>query len=163
MHNSPQNAENSPSSTQTAVSDQSVTTDRLLPGTDLKIIPRRLLVVEDHESTATVMQRLLQRHGHKVWVALSYQQALEISAEHSIEALICDLELPDGDGCDLLRELQSISSIQGIVVSGHGTASDLARSRNAGFLAHLVKPFDITQIEHTLSELIPSGISEAVQ
>lgn len=124
----------------------------ILPGTTSKIVPRRLLVVEDHESTATVMQRLLQRHGHEVWVALCYQEALQMVREHSIEAVICDLELPDGDGCDLLRELKKHAPIYGIVLSGHGTPADLERSRAAGFSAHLVKPFDITQIERTLTK-----------
>ena len=124
----------------------------ILPGTNSKIVSRRLLVVEDHESTATVMQRLLERHGHKVWVALTYQEALQLAQEHSIEAVICDLDLPDGDGCDLLRALKQITSIHGIVLSGHGDLVDLERSREAGFTAHLVKPFDITQIEHTLTE-----------
>lgn len=130
---------------------------RVIPGTDLQIVSRRLLVVEDHASTAIVMQHLLQRHGHEVWIALSYQQALHMAREHSIEAVICDLELPDGDGCDLLQELQKQSSIQGIVVSGHGAAEDLQRSRQAGFAAHLVKPFDITQIELTLKKIFSAN------
>ncbi|MEO7932242.1 MAG: response regulator [Chthoniobacterales bacterium] len=133
--------------------DSSVPRTRILPGTNRELIPRRLLVVEDHESTATVMQRLLQRHGHEVWVALNYHQALEMVREHAIEAVICDLELPDGDGCDLLQELQKHAPIRGIVVSGHGSEEDVRRSRDAGFAAHLVKPFDINQIEHTLTDV----------
>lgn len=125
----------------------------ILAGTDLTIRPRRLLVIEDHQSTATVMQHLLQRHGHHVWVALCFQEALRMAMENDIEAIICDLELPDGDGCDLLKELRTHREIHGIVLSGHGTPADLQRSRDAGFVAHLVKPFDITQIEHTLSKI----------
>ncbi len=151
MPDSPQTLSTASDNSILPVPDSSVPRTRVLPGTDLELIPRRLLVVEDHESTATIMQRLLQRHGHEVWVALNYQQALEMAKEHAIEALICDLDLPDGDGCNLLQELQKRSAIKGIVVSGHGKDEDVQRSREAGFSAHLVKPFDINQIEHTLT------------
>lgn len=125
----------------------------VLPGSHLEIIPRRLLLVEDHESTAEVLKKLLERHGHEVWVALSCKEALDLSEQKSIEALICDLDLPDGDGYDLIQKIQKRGHILGIVLSGHGSADDIQRSREAGFAAHLVKPFDITEIEIMLAKI----------
>ncbi len=132
-----------------------MTENSVLPGSQLTIIPRRLLLVEDHESTARTLQRLLQRHGHEIWIALSCREALALAASHTFDALICDLDLPDGDGTFLLQKIRQTHPVQGIVLSGHGSPQDIERCRAAGFSAHLVKPFDVTEIEIVLAQILP--------
>jgi len=124
-----------------------------IPGTDVEIVPRRILLVEDHESTAEVVGRLLSRHGHEVWKAYSYLQAREIAMQQAVEVLVCDLHLPDGNGFDLLSEIKINKPVKGVVLSGHGSPEDMAHSRQVGFDAHLVKPFDLTEMEQTLSDI----------
>lgn len=126
----------------------------IIPGTNIAITPRRILVVEDHESTARVLEHLLQRHGHQVWTAFSYQQALELALTHPVEVLVCDLGLPDGNGFDLLKAIQAEKSLKSIVLSGCGTAEDLGKTKAAGFDAHLVKPLDVTLLEQTMARLL---------
>src|SRR5262249_3902884 len=50
-----------------------------------------------------------------------------------------DIELPDGSGLELMRDLQH-RGIPGIALSGHGSEDDVRQSRAAGFAVHLVKP-----------------------
>jgi PAS domain S-box-containing protein len=111
-----------------------------------------ILLVEDHEPTRTTLARLLASRGHKVNSAASVEEAMAFAEQQDFELIISDIELPDGDGCDLFRQLRvKIPNIKGIALSGLGTSDDLARSKNSGFCAHLVKPVEIQALEQALA------------
>ncbi|MFL6539353.1 MAG: PAS domain S-box protein, partial [Chthoniobacterales bacterium] len=104
--------------------------------------PAHILLVEDHEDTARVLSRMLERAGYVVAHRQSIRAAREIAANEKFDVLISDLGLPDGSGVDLMRELREHNHIVGIALSGFGTSEDLAATRAAGFAEHLVKPVD---------------------
>lgn len=113
----------------------------------------RLLVVEDHDATRSVLSRLLVRDGHQVTTASKIQEAVAIFSGDHFDAVICDLGLPDGTGMDLIKELHRVRSVPGIALSGYGMEEDLRKTREAGFFAHLVKPIDFGQLQRLLLEV----------
>ena len=113
----------------------------------------RLLVVEDHRATLEVLNRLLNREGHHVVAATSVAAALEAAGREKFDAVISDLGLPDGTGTDLMARLRELHGLRGIALSGYGMEKDTARTRQAGFVAHLVKPVDFNQLRRTLEKL----------
>jgi len=113
----------------------------------------RLLVVEDHRATLEVLNRLLNREGHHVVAATSVAAALEAAGREKFDAVISDLGLPDGTGTDLMAQLRELHGLRGIALSGYGMEKDTARTRQAGFVAHLVKPVDFNQLRRTLEKL----------
>ncbi len=112
-----------------------------------------LLVVEDHEATRTVLERLLTRSGHLVTTAATVHDALTAYKAAHFDAVISDLGLPDGSGIDLMVQIQSIRPVPGIALSGYGMEADLERSKEAGFFAHLVKPVSMDQIKQLLTQI----------
>ncbi|HSK10127.1 MAG TPA: ATP-binding protein, partial [Vicinamibacterales bacterium] len=103
----------------------------------------RVLLVEDHEDTAEMMELLLMRMGHEVVTARSVAEALAAVAEARPELLISDLGLPDASGLDLIRQLLARGDrIPAIALSGYGTPEDIQKSKAAGFAEHLVKPLN---------------------
>ena len=110
----------------------------------------KLLVVEDHADTALVMAMHLRKAGHLVTVAGSCKEALEAAAADVPEVVLCDIGLPDGDGCDLLRELKQKYKVAGIAVSGHGMPEDQQRYRDAGFSEFVFKPCKIDQLQEAI-------------
>jgi CheY-like chemotaxis protein len=115
--------------------------------------PLRLLVVDDHEATSSVMARLLSARGYTVSVASSVKTALAVLDETPVDVLISDLGLPDGTGCELLEKVRERQHIPGIALSGYGTSADIQLSRKAGFRAHLTKPIDIDELDHQIQAL----------
>ena len=113
----------------------------------------RLLVVEDHEATRTVLQRLLTRSGHTVTITSTMHEALTTFAAERFDAIISDLGLPDGSGLELMREIQRQRPVPGIALSGYGMEDDLRQTKEAGFFAHLVKPVNIDQLRQLLDQL----------
>jgi len=110
----------------------------------------RLLVIEDHEPTMAVLARLLRRHGHDVLTACTVQGALLLASTHPFDLVISDIGLPDGNGIDLMRQLTKDYGLRGIALSGYGMAVDRAKTQQAGFLAHLVKPINFDQLHRVL-------------
>jgi signal transduction histidine kinase len=126
-----------------------------VPATRSPQFPRqlhRLLVVEDHEPTLAVLAGLLRRHGHEVSTANSVKSALHLAAARTFDFVISDLGLPDGDGADLMQQLTSDHGLRGIALSGYGMEQDFARTKQAGFFAHLVKPINFEELDRTLQE-----------
>ncbi len=115
----------------------------------------RLLVIEDHEPTLTIMERLLRQHGHDVFTANNVANALVVASTHPLDLVISDLGLPDGNGIDLMRKLTKDYGLRGIAVSGYGMPTDRAKTQQAGFLAHLVKPINVDQLQSVLGTIGP--------
>jgi two-component system CheB/CheR fusion protein len=125
------------------------------PHTLLPVKPLRILLVEDHDDTARIMRRLLTTDGHAVEWAADIATGLKLAATHPFDLLLSDLGLPDGSGVDLMCSLrQEGSTLRGIVLSGYGQEADIARSREAGFDAHLIKPISHERLRHAIATLI---------
>ena len=112
----------------------------------------RLLVVEDHEPTLAVLSRLLRAQGHGVMTASTVKDALALASEHRFDFVISDLGLPDGNGINLMMQLSNDYGLRGIALTGYGMAEDVARTEQAGFLAHLVKPINFDQLHRVLEQ-----------
>jgi two-component system CheB/CheR fusion protein len=113
-----------------------------------------ILVVEDHDDTRRAMELFLQGLGHRTQVAGSVQQALDLAttSDGKIDLLLSDVRLPDGNGWELLRRLEQAGRRpkQAIAISAWGGETDVAESKRAGFLAHLVKPIAAQVLEELL-------------
>ena len=118
----------------------------------------RLLLVEDHQSTIDVLERLLTRAGHSVTTAMSVANARKLAEAERFDAVISDLGLPDGTGYELMETLRAAHGLRGIALSGYGMDDDLRRSEEAGFSAHLTKPIDFAQLERALNELMARAL-----
>jgi len=121
-----------------------------------KVKPLKLLLVEDHESTRTVLAQLLTRDGHSVTTAGTVHEALTAFLANDFEVIVCDLGLPDGTGLDLMRSIQNRRPIPALALSGYGMEEDLQKCKEAGFRAHLLKPVKIDQLRQILGQISPS-------
>jgi CheY-like chemotaxis protein len=115
----------------------------------------RILLVEDHPDTATVLARLLRQDGHDVCSAATADGALAACDRRNVDLLICDIGLPDRDGWELLPLVRAGHPLPAIALTGYGTAADLARSRAAGFDLHLTKPIDVATLRAAVATVTP--------
>ena len=110
----------------------------------------RILLVEDNIDTAGVMAMVLKMAGFEVRVANNVAAALKSAAAEPPDVLVSDIGLPDGSGLDLMRQLQNARPMFGIALSGYGQEEDVRRSRDAGFIEHLIKPVDLDVLERSV-------------
>lgn len=108
-----------------------------------------VLLVEDNQDTLRYLASVLRRRGHDVVTAdtIAGARAAVDRADWPFDLLISDIELPDGNGLELMRWLRDQSPLRAIAMSGFGAEEDLQLSRSAGFLEHLIKPIDPTRLD----------------
>jgi len=113
----------------------------------------RILLVEDNADTRQVMELALSALKCRVTSASTVFEAMAAAEREPFDLLISDIALPDGSGLSLMRDLRNRHRLRGIALSGFGREQDVAKSKECGFDAHLVKPFSIETLEQTLREL----------
>ena len=110
----------------------------------------RILVVEDHCDTRTVLVTLLSRCGCQTVIAKNMKDARSQLATMSFDALVSDLNLPDGDGLDLVAEAKRLYSLKAIAVTGRTEVVERERGLRAGYDFYLTKPVDFHQLRCAL-------------
>ena len=110
----------------------------------------RVLLLEDHEDTRTVMGRLLGSLGCAVTAAGTVRDALALAENTQFDLLVSDIGLPDGSGTEVMRKLRDRHGTRGIALSGFGQPDDLRRSQEAGFDTHLIKPVDFKTLQQVI-------------
>jgi len=116
---------------------------------------RRVLVVDDNADAAEMLTAGLRHVGYEVEWALDGLAALERLRCFDAEVAILDLGLPVIDGYELARRIAAERGGRRprlIAVTGYGQEHDLARSRAAGFDAHLTKPAEMSAIVAAIEE-----------
>jgi PAS domain S-box-containing protein len=106
----------------------------------------RVLVVDDDEDSNTVVSTLLLTRGAAVQTARSAAEALTIADAWRPDVVVSDIAMPGEDGIALLRALQArrgtIGQVPTIALTALGSNADRRRLLDAGFQAHVAKPFD---------------------
>ncbi len=105
--------------------------------------PRRILVVDDNVDAAEMLATMLAGWGQETRVVYDGHAALSAAEEFHPELILLDLGLPTLDGYETGRRLRQTPGGRHaliVAVTGWGQEQDIARSREAGFDRHLVKP-----------------------
>jgi CheY-like chemotaxis protein len=108
------------------------------------------LVADDNRDAADTMGLLLELAGHKVIVAHSGKQALEMGELHRPDIVLLDIGMPDMNGYDVARAIRNQPWGQGILllaITGWGQPDDKESARAAGFDRHLTKPVNPDSVE----------------
>ncbi len=115
----------------------------------------RVLVVDDQEASAETLTLLLEMEGFEVRVAGEGRQALQMAVEFQPEAVVLDIGLPGMSGLEVAGHLRA-DPVCGeallIALTGYGETECRARSAQAGFDVHLVKPADLERLLGLLAD-----------
>jgi len=114
----------------------------------------RILCVDDHQDTSEMLQLLLSQEDYEVVIALSMEEALELSKRESFDLYVLDKRLPDGTGLDLCEHLNKLTpGIPCIFYSGDAYEIHRQEALQAGADAFVAKP-DIDALIDAVRELL---------
>lgn len=116
-----------------------------------------VLLVEDDPAMNRAIQAALVSNGYDVRAAESVASGLELAMDKIPSVLVLDVELPDGTGWDLLREIRKTypqEQIKVIVVSS--TRVSRMKLREEYVSTFVPKPFDMLYFLQTVREVIDS-------
>jgi CheY-like chemotaxis protein len=103
----------------------------------------RILVVEDHAGTATMLAELLRLETHEVDVASDGQSALAKAQASPPDVALVDISLPGMDGHEVARRLHAQAGDKRpllIAITGNAQEESRLRSAEVGIDLHLIKP-----------------------
>lgn len=113
----------------------------------------RVLIVDDNESAAHLMGRLMQQLGQDVRLARTAFAGLELVTKFAPELIISDVGMPGMSGYEFARALRSRDLPWRpylVAITGYGQESDRQEALAAGFDRHLTKPVGVDTLEELL-------------
>jgi two-component system OmpR family response regulator len=103
----------------------------------------RLIVVDDDPDIRDLIVRQLRQDHYEVLSAGGVSELKAALVEQRIDLIVLDLNLPDGDGLELCRELRGQGNdVWIIMVSARGSAIDRVLGLELGADDYLTKPFE---------------------
>jgi len=108
-----------------------------------------VLVVEDEESLATLLQYNLQKEGYDVGLAGDGEEALLLVGERLPDLVVLDWMLPKVSGievCRRLRQRNETRNVPIIILTARGEETDRVRGLDTGADDYVVKPFSMTEL-----------------
>src|SRR5215510_5074862 len=127
--------------------------------------PLRVLLVEDYPDLAEVMAEFLRAEGLDVTTALSGREALEVAAAFRPQLLLCDLNLPDMSGLDVVRGLRSqpaTEEVYAVILTAMREAEQTCRSEAEalGVNAFISKPITLEAIRTLTQKLATPPLNQ---
>jgi two-component system, NtrC family, response regulator AtoC len=108
----------------------------------------RILVVDDEPMMADSLKQNLMEEGFSVDTAATGAEAIELFDQGGHHLAICDLQLPDMDGLEVMRHMKDARpTTEVIVVTGYGSVARAVEATKAGAFYFVEKPFDFEQIQ----------------
>ena len=122
----------------------------------------QILVADDHEANRMVVQRLLQKAGHRVVCVNGGEEVLDALEIADYDTVIVDLHMPGVSGLDLLKQMRIMEAGGGprtpvLVLSADVTPDAISRCEQAGARAFLAKPIVATRLLDVLAEIAQNG------
>ncbi|HGG59088.1 MAG TPA: response regulator [Gammaproteobacteria bacterium] len=114
-----------------------------------------ILIVDDNATLLSKIVRSLTRANRSARGASSLAQARQLMMEKQPSVLCLDLQLGDGNGFDLLREIrQSGSKLPVVVISGYRSVESTRRAEQLGAAVFLTKPFALSELHEWVVKLL---------
>ena len=115
----------------------------------------RVLVVDDEPDLRNLYELSLVREGYQILAAGSVAEARALMAEQSFDVLITDMNLPDGQGLELLHDIaRGQRGERSIVITAYGSAENAVESLKSGAFDYLTKPVDLKQFRAVVRDAV---------
>ncbi|MCI8408523.1 MAG: response regulator transcription factor [Lachnospiraceae bacterium] len=105
---------------------------------------KQILLLEDEENLNRGISLKLEKEGYQVFSAYGICQGMKLFQENTIDLIICDITLEDGNGLDFCREIRKISSVHFIFLTALSQEIDMVLGYEAGADDYMAKPFSLT-------------------
>ncbi|MGC8508682.1 MAG: sigma-54-dependent transcriptional regulator, partial [Thiomonas sp.] len=122
-----------------------------------------ILIVDDEPDLRELYTLSMVREGWQIDVAETVAQARDHLSRQHYALMLTDMRLPDGEGLDLLRWLESQPGRheKSIVITAYGSAGNAVAALKAGAFDYLSKPVDLAALRRTVHAAIASAAVEA--
>ena len=114
----------------------------------------KILIVEDDQDLREITVRSLEKERYVVSQAPDFRTALLKIEDYDYDCILLDIMLPDGNGLDLLKELQALGKRTNVIIlSAKDSIEDKVAGLDLGADDYLPKPFHLAELHARLKSL----------
>ncbi len=121
----------------------------------------RVLIAEDDEGDRLLLATILEEAGHELYFAANGEEALKIYLRHPIEVVVTDIQMPRGDGIELIEAMTGLDPDASIVAISGQRPHKLQIAQLAGARSILIKPIDRAKLLEAVEEASKPPPAEA--
>lgn len=111
------------------------------------------LIVDDERKSLSALTELVEKEGFSALSATSLTEARESLGKTHPDVILTDLMLPDGNGLELLQELDPAHRPEVILITGFATVDSAVEALRTGVLDYLTKPVDVRRLKTALANV----------
>ncbi len=115
---------------------------------------KKILIIEDDKDLAAVTADMLGSYGYEVKTAAGCEEAFECLTHEQFQLLLMDINLPDGTGFTVCRELRKVSRVPVIFASARTGEDDKIKGLDMGGDDYLAKPYSLRELLARVNALI---------
>ena len=121
----------------------------------------KILIIDDEPTIRMLLSRILELEGYEVLKAKDRATALYTLKNNEVQVVLCDVFLPDGNGVDMVEELQQlVPAAKIILLTAHGNIPDGVQAIKNGAFDYIVKGDDNRKIIPIVSRAMDAIASE---
>ncbi len=115
----------------------------------------KILIVDDEAGMQRLLSRVLLREGYETTPVGSAKEALELISVDSFDLILTDIQMPEKNGLELLREIKEFDpSLLIMVMTAYGTVESAVEALRNGAYDYLTKPFETDEIRLAVAKAL---------
>jgi DNA-binding response OmpR family regulator len=115
----------------------------------------KILIVEDEKALSESIFAYLNSEQYDCEIAADFSAAINKIKHHDYACIILDINLPDGSGLNILKELKDSKKAESVlIISARNSLDDRITGLNSGADDYLIKPFHLPELAARLSAII---------
>jgi two-component system cell cycle response regulator len=125
-------------------------------------MPARILIIEDNQANLELMVYLLEAYGHTTIRAEDGRAGVQQACRELPDIILCDIQLPDIDGYEVIRQLKDIPALLGIprvAVTAMAMVGDRDKLLAAGFDGYIGKPIQPESLVREVEAFMPAKLA----
>ncbi len=111
------------------------------------------LILEDDANFQSALAELVEREGFSTSVASSLEEARAVVSKKPPDVALVDLQLPDGNGIDLFKDVEGPPGTDVVLITGHASVDTAVDALRLGASDYLTKPLDVARLKAVLANI----------
>lgn len=121
----------------------------------------RMLIIDDEMLVLESCRKIFSSEAFEVIVTSSPREGLKLAADSAFDVILCDWQMPDFDGMDVIEELERISPGSAVVmISGYPALDRATEAMKRGAMDYVAKPFTPEEIVATVKKAMSRKITQ---
>lgn len=135
----------------------------------IRVRSMRILVADDQPTNRVVLQRLLEKAGHRILFAEDGEQVLDVLAGETPDLVLLDLHMPGLSGLEVIRQARVMQAGHArrtpiVVLSADATVESMREADRAGARTYLTKPISVPKLLDTIASIASAeGVAAPAQ